>query len=95
MIPEEITSLSLAATTSKNKWITARAHLIREYAIRETSVAAAEGIERLLDELGDSAIPALREWVKITRESGPDPSLGTHRFAMGYSDRDTRKEKES
>lgn len=77
--PEDVTSQSLVDTISHNKWVKARAALIREYAITETALSAADEIEalliaedkRIMDE-GDAYPPViaiLETWVKVTRET--------------------------
>lgn len=77
--PEDVTSQSLVDSISHNKWVTARASLIREYAITETSLKAADEIEalilaeekRIMDE-GDALPPVLailEAWINATRET--------------------------
>lgn len=70
---EDVTSQSLVDNISNNKWVKARATLIRDYAVRETALKAADEIEALLDNDTSPAVPAfavtLRAWISATREA--------------------------
>jgi hypothetical protein len=78
-VPEDVTSQSLVDTISKNPWVKARGALIREYAIKETAIRAADEIEALVDaenkrimDEGDTYPPImtfLETWIRVTRET--------------------------
>ncbi len=79
--PEDVTSQSLVDNISNNKWIKARGALIREYAIRETALKAANEVETLLTTeceaartMGDRdpfppVVTILETWIRVTRET--------------------------
>ena len=78
--PEDVTSATLVSTISKNSWVKARANLIRDYAITETALKAADEVEalieadvrRITDEGGPyppKIITLLETWIRVTRET--------------------------
>ena len=77
--PEDVTSQSLVDSISKNPWVKARAGLIRDYAITETALSAADEIEALIlteekrimkeGDVLPTVITILETWVKVTRET--------------------------
>lgn len=82
--PENVTSQSLVDTISNNKWIKARGALIREHAITETALRAADEIEALIDaeterimNEGDpipKLFTLLETWIRVTRETATFPT---------------------
>jgi len=77
--PEDVTSATLVSTISKNSWVKARANLIRDYAITETALKAADEVEALIETeterimMEGDPLPKLftllETWIKVTRET--------------------------